>query len=105
VSRQGNNYFTGDKGSFTKFESPLSHRQKIEFESFSLKMKDRQPLNLLYTEHSNMSVGRQQQLDIGLAKMFDEDNLPRNLLRRKGYRNWIKVFCFTNFVLSFYMIF
>ncbi|KAK4005798.1 hypothetical protein OUZ56_010922 [Daphnia magna] len=38
-----------------------------------------------------MSQGRQQQLDIGLAKMFGEDNLPLNLLRRTGFRNWIKL--------------
>jgi hypothetical protein len=96
---QGNSYFTGDKGSFTNFKSHLTHRHKEEFESFGVKMKGRQPVIRSYTVPSNMSAVRQQQLDIGLAKMFGEDNLPLNLLRRKGFRNWIKVFFFRNLIL------
>jgi hypothetical protein len=96
---QGNSYFTGDKGSFTIFKSHLTHSHKEEFESFGVKMKGRQPVIRSYTLLSNMSAVRQQQLDIGLAKIIGEDNLPLNLLRRKGFGNWIKVFCFRNFIL------
>ncbi|KZS04125.1 Uncharacterized protein APZ42_032962 [Daphnia magna] len=90
---QGNSYFSGDKGSFTNFKSHLLHRHKEEFESFSAKKNHNQPLIRSYSVHSKMSQGRQQQLDNGLAKMFGEDNLPLNLLRRTGFRNWIKILC------------
>ncbi|KZS19184.1 Uncharacterized protein APZ42_014466 [Daphnia magna] len=65
-----------------------SHEE--EFEAFSAKKNHNQPLTRSYSVHSKMSQGRQQQLDIGLAKMFGEDNLQLNLLRRTGFRNWIK---------------
>lgn len=84
-------FIEGNKGSFSNFKSHLMHRHKEEFENFEQNQEPACSSIRKYCVSSNIAPGRQQQLDMGLAKMFAEDNLPLNLLRRKGFRNWLAV--------------
>lgn len=80
-------FIEGNKGPFSNSKSHLIHRHKEEFDKF-----EQNPVPVSwsirnYCVSSTLTPGRQQQLDIGLAKKFAEDNVALNFLRRKGFRN------------------
>lgn len=88
----------GNEKSTTNWLRHMRTSHKRELEGFESKTTQSLPNNHTspsVTQHfakiPKFSKNRQQELDDALVKMFSYDNMPLNLLRRTGFRNFIEV--------------
>ncbi len=81
-------YFSGGKSSFSNFNTHLKLVHPTEYSDLTTAQSKIDS----FATPTKVHTTRQHQLDEGLTKTVAEDNLPLNLLTRKAFRCWIKVF-------------
>lgn len=87
-------YFSGSKKAFSNFSLHIDSRHKDEWSKFHRPATETQPQQSrisTFATTTKMPSSRQRDLEMGLARVFAEANLPLNLLNLEAFKEWITV--------------